>query len=84
MSNTGMLFALSAAVAIGVLIGGSAAQAGSKDDADCCGGSLVPGSLVGVNPVYHPDIFGNPSAARAYGFAPLAVQKPHAKSHHRK
>ena len=84
MSNTGILFALSAAVAIGVLSGGSAAQAGSKDDADCCGGFVVPGSLDGVNPVYHPDIFGNPSAARAYGFVPLATQKRHPKSQHRR
>ena len=29
-------------------------------------------SLVGVNPVYHPEIFGNPAAARSYGF----VQSP--------
>jgi hypothetical protein len=32
------------------------------------GGFVKPCSLVGVNPAYHPDIFGNPAAARAYGF----------------
>ena len=33
------------------------------------GGFVKPCSLEGVNPVYHPDIFGNPAFARAfYGF----------------
>jgi hypothetical protein len=32
------------------------------------GGYVLPGSLDGVNPAYHPDIFGNPAAAYAYGF----------------
>ena len=33
------------------------------------GGFVKPCSLDGVNPVYHPDIFGNPALARAvYGF----------------
>ena len=32
------------------------------------GGAVMPCSLDGVNPVYHPDIFGNPTAARSYGF----------------
>jgi hypothetical protein len=32
------------------------------------GGSVVPCSLDGINPVYHPDIFDNPAAARSYGF----------------
>jgi hypothetical protein len=32
------------------------------------GGVVLPGSLDGVNPAYHPDIFGNPAVASAYGF----------------
>lgn len=32
------------------------------------GGFVVPGSLVGVNPAYHPEIFGNPAVAASYGF----------------
>jgi hypothetical protein len=33
------------------------------------GGFVKPCSLDGVNPAYHPDIFGNPAAAREiYGF----------------
>jgi hypothetical protein len=32
-------------------------------------GFVIPCSLVGVNPLYHPDIFGNPAVARdMYGF----------------
>jgi hypothetical protein len=30
------------------------------------GGFVKPCSLDGVNPVYHPDIFGNPAFARFY------------------
>ncbi len=44
----------------------------AKDDInrrDERGGSVVPCSLNGVNPVHHPEIFGNPAvAAREYGF----------------
>jgi hypothetical protein len=36
------------------------------------GGSVRPCSLDGVNPVYHPQIFGNAAAARAYGFVQSA------------
>jgi hypothetical protein len=32
------------------------------------GGHVVPCSLDGVNPAYHPEIFGNPAAARSFGF----------------
>ena len=32
------------------------------------GGSVVPCSLAGVNPAHHPEIFGDPAAARSYGF----------------
>jgi hypothetical protein len=36
------------------------------------GGSVVPGSLDGVNPAYHPGIFGNAATARSYGFVQSA------------
>ena len=29
---------------------------------------VLPCSLVGVNPAYHPEIFGNAAAAASYGF----------------
>jgi hypothetical protein len=43
----------------------SAALAGEDRDP---GGYVVPGSMDGVNPAYHPDIFNNSNAAAAYGF----------------
>ena len=47
-----------------ILSSGVAALAGTKDDdgGGGAGGYVVPGSMVGVNPVYHPDIFGNVNA----------------------
>jgi hypothetical protein len=48
---------------------GAASAAGSDRPAGReRGGYVVPCSLVGVNPVYHPDIFGNAAAAYAYGY----------------
>ena len=32
------------------------------------GGVVVRCSLNGVDPAYHPEIFGNPAVARSYGF----------------
>jgi hypothetical protein len=55
-------FALAAALILGTA---SAALAGQSDDR---GGFVMPGSLDGVNPAYHPGIFGNPAVARSYGF----------------
>jgi hypothetical protein len=44
--------------------------AGGADKGDRLerGGAVVPCSLDGINPVHHPDIFGNPAVARSYGF----------------
>jgi hypothetical protein len=61
--------ALAAALVLGTLGTASAALAAQGDDR----GSVMPGSMDGVNPAYHPDIFGNPNTARAYGF----VETPH-------
>jgi hypothetical protein len=54
-------------IALGVL-GAASAAAGDHSDRGRERGYVVPCSLVGVNPAVHPDIFGNPAAARAYGF----------------
>jgi hypothetical protein len=62
---------LLAALATAAALGGLCTSAlGSKDftDRDRKGGSVTPCSLDGVNPVFHPDIFGNPAVARRYGF----------------
>jgi hypothetical protein len=51
---------------------GAAPALAARDDIDTRGergGSVVPCSLSGVNPAFHPEIFGNPAvAAREYGF----------------
>jgi hypothetical protein len=57
---------LSLAVALGIL--GVASAGASDHHRGDRGGFVMPGSLVGVNPAYHPEIFGNPAAAAAYGF----------------
>ena len=62
------LVTLSLAAALGVL-GVASAAASENSGRGTRGGFVVPGSLDGVNPAYHPDIFGNPALARAvYGF----------------
>jgi hypothetical protein len=58
---------LSLAAALGVL-GVASAAASDHSSRGARGGFVMPGSLDGVNPAYHPDIFGNPAVAREYGF----------------
>ena len=60
---TNSKMALAAALILGT------ASAALANDSDETGGFVLPGSMDGVNPAYHPDIFGNAGAARAYGFA---------------
>ena len=63
------LVALAVTAALSVLGISSAAASSCRDDPSQCGGFVKPCSLDGVNPVYHPRIFGNPAFARAvYGF----------------
>jgi hypothetical protein len=50
--------------ALGVLDNDSAAAKAGRHSS----GAVVPWSLDGINPVYHPAIFGNPAVARSYGF----------------
>ena len=60
---------LSTVTVLGVLSAfGTALAAGGEVKEPREGGAVVPCSLVGVNPVYHPEIFGNAAAAAAYGF----------------
>ncbi len=63
--STQVKIALAAALFLGAA---SAALAKGRPNP---GGSVRPCSLDGVNPVHHPQVFGN-AAARAYGF----VQSP--------
>ena len=73
---TNTKIALAAALILGTA---SAAMAGSENTEER-GGYVVPGSLVGVNPVYHPDIFGNAATARSYGFVQSADHTWHVQS----
>ena len=59
---TSTKLALAAALILGT------ASAALANDNDETGGFVVPGSMDGVNPAYHPDIFGNRAVARSYGF----------------
>jgi len=55
--------------ALGILGAASAAANDRGDERSRERGSVRPCSLDGVNPAYHPYIFGNPAAAYAvYGF----------------
>jgi hypothetical protein len=74
MSGSRTLLAISAAVALGIF-GASVAQAGDSGE-NSQGGFVVPGSMVGVNPAYHPDWFGrSASAGNAYGYSVLPIHK---------
>ena len=72
MHTRKVFVALAAMITMGLL--GAAALAGrDRDDSGReRGGSVVPCSLDGVNPVHHPEIFGNAATARSFGF----VQAP--------
>jgi hypothetical protein len=56
------------ATALGALAVTSAVASDRSNSRSDRGGYVLPGSLDGVNPAYHPDIFGNPAVAAAYGF----------------
>jgi hypothetical protein len=74
--------ALSVAMILGALGTSSVAWAGGgQNDTDSHGGFVISGSTVGVNPAYHPGLFGN--GAKAYGFAVLPSQT-HRPSHDRR
>jgi hypothetical protein len=77
MTGKKTLIALYAAVALGIIGAASVAQA--NEPRDEYGGSVMPGSMVGVNPVYHPGWFGKGAAANtagnAYGYAPVTIHK---------
>jgi hypothetical protein len=72
------VIAISAAIGLGIVGAASAAQANDSQSENNQGGSVMPGSSVGVNPVYHPGWFGRfGSAHTAYGYAALPIHKHH-------
>jgi hypothetical protein len=60
--------ALAVSAALGILGTASAMAGGDRDRGNRERGYVVPCSLAGVNPAYHPDIFGNAASAYAFGF----------------
>jgi hypothetical protein len=57
------------ALAVTTILGAASAAASDRSDRGRDRyGAVFPCSLDGVNPAYHPYIFGNPAAAAAYGF----------------
>ncbi len=73
MSGKNAFVALAGAVALSALSAVSA-NANDRDDDRSIdrGGAVVPCSLSGVNPAYHPEIFANAATAKSFGF----VQAP--------
>ena len=69
MNGKKAFVALAVTTALGIL--GTASAVAKDDNSDRRGergGSVRPCSLDGVNPVHHPDIFGNAATAYAFGF----------------
>jgi hypothetical protein len=57
------------ALATAVVLGGVTSALGKdNEDKHDNGGFVRPCSLDGVNPALHPEIFGSPDAAKAFGF----------------
>jgi hypothetical protein len=67
MNGKTTFVAFAVTTALGIL-GAAPAAAGDRPDRGRERGAVVPCSLVGVNPVHHPDIFGNAATAYAFGF----------------
>jgi hypothetical protein len=63
-----MLTRTKIALAAALILGTASAALAGDSSSEPGGGYVVPGSMDGVNPAYHPAIFGNPNTARAYGF----------------
>jgi hypothetical protein len=69
MSGRKTLVALTVTTAA-VALGAASAAANDHDRGESRdrGGFVQPCSLDGVNPLHHPEIFGNPAIALSYGF----------------
>jgi hypothetical protein len=67
MSGAKACIAIAAITAL-IAFGVDSAAGSNRDSGRERGGHVNRCSLDGVNPVYHPDIFGNPAVARSFGF----------------
>jgi hypothetical protein len=84
MTNGKILIALSTAIALGLLGAASVAQASNENDGgNETGGYVLPGSMVGVNPVFHPGWFGKvhkaDRAVDAFGYVLMPSHKHRAR-----
>jgi len=68
MIGTKPLVMPAVAASISALVAGTAMASERDDHGRERGGFVVPCSLDGVNPAYHPEVFGNAAAARSMGF----------------
>ena len=69
MRGNQILIAVSTALAIGLLGSASTALANDSGENDMSG-FVIPGSMAGVNPAYHPELLGRTTSGRsAYGSA---------------
>jgi hypothetical protein len=60
------------ALAAALVLGTASAALVADSNIDPGGGYVMPGGLDGVNPAFHPGIFGNPAIAKTYGFIQLS------------
>ena len=67
MNGKNAFVALALTTALSIL-GAASAAAGEMRDRGDERGAVLPCSLDGVNPAYHPEIFGNRAVAQSYGF----------------
>jgi hypothetical protein len=67
MSGKKAFVALAVATSFSMLAIVSAVAGSDRSDRVIPRGYVLPCNLVGVNPVYHPEIFGNLVWAREYG-----------------
>ena len=78
MSRNKAFVVIAMTTVLGVLGASSAAQAAMEEgDKSNQGGSVRPCSLDGVNPVHHPEIFGNAATAQSFGFFQAADRTWH-------
>lgn len=68
MSGKKPFVAFAVTIALGFLSAASAVAGTDRDRGGREPGSVVPCSLAGVNPVYHPEVFGNAATALSFGF----------------
>jgi hypothetical protein len=73
-----MLIKMTKIAFAGALVVGAASAALAGDNSgEYSGGFVIPGSMDGVNPVHHPELFPN-SARKAYDLAPAKKLTPRA------